>query len=63
MCTLRYRITYVLFCAQVIYTQGFILAFMINAFLRKIFFGTLRAAELEVSEPLLSPRFSIVDYS
>ncbi|KYN42790.1 E3 ubiquitin-protein ligase synoviolin A [Trachymyrmex septentrionalis] len=31
----------------VIYTQGFILAFMINAFLRKIFFGTLRAAELE----------------
>ncbi|XP_072753753.1 E3 ubiquitin-protein ligase synoviolin B [Anoplolepis gracilipes] len=31
----------------VIYAQGFILAFMINAFLRKIFFGTLRAAELE----------------
>ncbi|KYM95453.1 PREDICTED: E3 ubiquitin-protein ligase synoviolin B [Cyphomyrmex costatus] len=31
----------------VIYTQGFILAFMINAFLRKIFFGTLRAAEFE----------------
>ncbi|XP_077264660.1 septin interacting protein 3 [Temnothorax americanus] len=31
----------------VIYTQGFILAFMINAFLRKIFFGTLRATELE----------------
>ncbi|XP_014482479.1 PREDICTED: E3 ubiquitin-protein ligase synoviolin B-like [Dinoponera quadriceps] len=31
----------------VIYAQGFILAFMINAFLRKVFFGTLRAAELE----------------
>ncbi|KAK1118348.1 E3 ubiquitin-protein ligase synoviolin A [Melipona bicolor] len=31
----------------VIYTQGLILVFMINAFLRKIFFGTLRAAELE----------------
>ncbi|XP_012230087.1 E3 ubiquitin-protein ligase synoviolin A [Linepithema humile] len=31
----------------VIYVQGFILAFMINAFLRKIFFGSLRAAELE----------------
>jgi len=44
-------VTYVLY-AQVIYTQGFILAFMINAFLRKIFFGTLRAAELEVSESL-----------
>lgn len=42
-------ITYVLLCTQVIYAQGFILAFMINAFLRKIFFGTLRAAELEVS--------------
>ncbi|XP_046144833.1 E3 ubiquitin-protein ligase synoviolin A isoform X1 [Osmia bicornis bicornis] len=31
----------------VIYAQGLILVFMINAFLRKIFFGTLRAAELE----------------
>ncbi|XP_043583062.1 E3 ubiquitin-protein ligase synoviolin A [Bombus pyrosoma] len=31
----------------VIYTQGLILVFMINAFFRKIFFGTLRAAELE----------------
>ncbi|CAK9813506.1 E3 ubiquitin-protein ligase HRD1 [Anthophora quadrimaculata] len=31
----------------VIYTQALILVFMINAFLRKIFFGTLRAAELE----------------
>lgn len=44
-------ITYVLlFIAQVIYAQGFILAFMINAFLRKVFFGTLRAAELEVND-------------
>ncbi|XP_035719663.1 E3 ubiquitin-protein ligase synoviolin A-like [Vespa mandarinia] len=31
----------------VIYAQTLILVFMINAFLRKIFFGTLRAAELE----------------
>lgn len=31
----------------VIYVQTFILVFMINAFLRKLFFGTLRAAELE----------------
>ncbi|CAL7949652.1 unnamed protein product [Xylocopa violacea] len=31
----------------VIYTQGLILVFMINAFLRKIFFGTLRGAEIE----------------
>ncbi|KAK2583739.1 hypothetical protein KPH14_009657 [Odynerus spinipes] len=31
----------------VIYAQTLILVFMINAFLRKLFFGTLRAAELE----------------
>ncbi|XP_031833729.1 septin interacting protein 3 [Nomia melanderi] len=31
----------------VIYAQGLILVFMLNAFLRKIFFGTLRATELE----------------
>ncbi|XP_066602890.1 E3 ubiquitin-protein ligase synoviolin A isoform X2 [Prorops nasuta] len=31
----------------VIYAQGLILVFMINTFLRKIFFGTLRDAELE----------------
>ncbi|XP_015591052.1 E3 ubiquitin-protein ligase synoviolin isoform X2 [Cephus cinctus] len=31
----------------VIYIQGLILVFMINTFLRKIFFGNLRAAELE----------------
>ncbi|KAK0088371.1 hypothetical protein PV325_012269 [Microctonus aethiopoides] len=31
----------------VIYVQGLILVFMTNTFLRKIFFGTLRAAELE----------------
>ncbi|XP_017757470.1 PREDICTED: E3 ubiquitin-protein ligase synoviolin A isoform X2 [Eufriesea mexicana] len=31
----------------VIYIQGLILMFMINGFLRKIFFGTLRVAELE----------------
>nr|XP_033328179.1 E3 ubiquitin-protein ligase synoviolin A isoform X2 [Megalopta genalis] len=31
----------------VIYGQGLILVFMINAFLRKIFFGTLRTTELE----------------
>ncbi|XP_076284291.1 septin interacting protein 3 isoform X2 [Lasioglossum baleicum] len=32
---------------SVIYAQALILVFMINAFLRKIFFGTLRATELE----------------
>ncbi|XP_033226912.1 E3 ubiquitin-protein ligase synoviolin A-like [Belonocnema kinseyi] len=31
----------------VIYVQGLILVFMMNTFLRKIFFGNLRAAELE----------------
>ncbi|XP_012275801.1 E3 ubiquitin-protein ligase synoviolin A [Orussus abietinus] len=31
----------------VIYVQGFILVFLMNTFLRKIFFGNLRAAELE----------------
>ncbi|XP_024938867.1 E3 ubiquitin-protein ligase synoviolin isoform X1 [Cephus cinctus] len=35
------------FFFQVIYIQGLILVFMINTFLRKIFFGNLRAAELE----------------
>ncbi|XP_043274044.1 E3 ubiquitin-protein ligase HRD1 [Venturia canescens] len=34
-------------CMTVIYVQGFILVYITNTFLRKIFFGNLRAAELE----------------
>lgn len=39
-----------LFCFwhQVLYIQAFVLVFLLGKFMRKVFFGQLRAAEMEV---------------
>lgn len=36
------------FCYQVLYIQAFVLVFLLGKFMRKVFFGQLRAAEMEV---------------
>lgn len=33
---------------QVLYIQAFVLVFLLGKFMRKVFFGQLRAAEMEV---------------
>lgn len=35
-------------CCQVLYIQAFVLVFLLGKFMRKVFFGQLRAAEMEV---------------
>lgn len=35
-------------CHQVLYIQAFVLVFLLGKFMRKVFFGQLRAAEMEV---------------
>lgn len=35
-------------CIQVLYIQAFVLVFLLGKFMRKVFFGQLRAAEMEV---------------
>lgn len=37
-----------LFWFQVLYIQAFVLVFLLGKFMRKVFFGQLRAAEMEV---------------
>ena len=36
------------FWYQVLYIQAFVLVFLLGKFMRKVFFGQLRAAEMEV---------------
>ena len=38
---------------QVLYIQAFVLVFLLGKFMRKVFFGQLRAAEMEVNDVLL----------
>lgn len=42
------------FCCQVLYIQAFVLVFLLGKFMRKVFFGQLRAAEMEVQFCLCS---------
>lgn len=37
---------------QVLYIQAFVLVFLLGKFMRKVFFGQLRAAEMEVNSLL-----------
>ncbi len=41
-------LTCLLFPRQVIYIQAFVLVFLLGKLMRKVFFGQLRAAEMEV---------------
>lgn len=41
-------------CCQVLYIQAFVLVFLLGKFMRKVFFGQLRAAEMEVGFCLCS---------
>lgn len=41
----------VLYICQVLYIQAFVLVFLLGKFMRKVFFGRLRAAEMEVGAP------------
>lgn len=51
-----------LFCFwyQVLYIQAFVLVFLLGKFMRKVFFGQLRAAEMEVE--LSSTCYSLCSY-
>lgn len=43
-----------MFCVhQVLYIQAFVLVFLLGKFMRKVFFGQLRAAEMEVNSLFL----------
>ncbi len=46
--TVNFDLTCLLFPRQVIYIQAFVLVFLLGKLMRKVFFGQLRAAEMEV---------------
>lgn len=46
-------------CCQVLYIQAFVLVFLLGKFMRKVFFGQLRAAEMEVDVYVCSPSSSL----